>query len=160
MNNRTIEYDIHGIVGIRLVNPSEGDAAAVAKQLGPLRGSLDRAPDIVIQFEKKIPISSLKYLGLDWAGYTDEGFYVLRSSKMDAKVRIPFEKIGNTCAIVCESGLRSIPLLLAIINLTFLNVNFNRNRVRQKDETQPNLSRISYWMSCLPIRLQRQNKRG
>jgi hypothetical protein len=120
MNKETIEYDIHGIVGLRLVNPSEGDAAAVAKQLGPLRGSLDRAPDIVIQFKKKIPISSLNLLGLDWAGFTNEGFYVLRSSKMDAKVRIPFEKIGNTCEIVCESGLRSIPLLLAIINLTFL----------------------------------------
>lgn len=116
----TIDYDIHGIVGLRLINPSNGDRAAVAKQLGLMRGSLDRDPDIVIHFKKKVPIPSLILLGLDSAGFTDEGFYILRSSKMEAKVRIPFEKIGNTCEIVCESGLRSIPLLLAIINLTFL----------------------------------------
>jgi hypothetical protein len=117
---KPVDFDMHGIVGVRLINPSDSDAAAVVNQLGPLQGSLNRDPDIVIQFKENISISHLKYLGLDWAGFTDDGFYVLRSSKAAAKVRIPFEKLGNTCEIICESGLRSIPLLLAIINLTFL----------------------------------------
>ena len=117
---KIIEYDIHGIVGLRLINPSNGDAAAVANQLGPLQGSLDREPDIVLEFKEKISLPTINFLGLDWAGFTDEGFYILRSSKADAKVRIPFERIGDTCEIVCEHGLRSVPLLLAIVNLTFL----------------------------------------
>ena len=117
---QTIDYDIHGIVGVRLIDPGDGDAKAVANQLGPLQGPLRRVPDIVIRFTETLPTPALKYLGLNSAGFTDEGFYILRSSKAKAKVRIPFEQIGNSCEIVCEHGLRSVPLLLAIVNLTFL----------------------------------------
>jgi len=124
LTNQVIDYDLHGIVGVRLVNPSESDAMAVANQLGPLLGSLQRNPDIIIRFERELPIGSMIYLGLDSAGFTKDGFYVLRSSKAPAKARIPFEKIGNACEIVCESGLRSVPLLLAIINFTFLKKDF------------------------------------
>jgi hypothetical protein len=115
-----IDYDIHGLVGIRLLNAEPGDAAAVDRQLGPMRTTLQREPDIIIRFEKWLATPRLRLLGLDSAGYDESGYYILRSSKAPAKVRIPFDDIGGRCEIVCENGLRSVPLLIAIINLTLL----------------------------------------
>jgi hypothetical protein len=116
------DYDLHGLAGIRLLNASLSDAAAVARQLGPLPESLSRDPDIVIRFVDRLPVSSrVRYLGLDEAGFTDDAFLVLRSRhKAPARVQIPFERIGNKCEIVCESGLPAVPLLIPIINLTVL----------------------------------------
>jgi hypothetical protein len=121
---RIIDYDIHGIVGIRLIDPGDPEAAAVVNQLGPPHPPLNREPDIIIRFKDNIPLPGLKYLGLNYAGFNDDGFYILRSSKADAKARIPFEKIGGQCEIICERGLRSVPLLIAIVNLTFLSKNY------------------------------------
>jgi len=118
-----IDYDLHGIVGVRLLDPSKEDAAAVADQLGALRGELRREPDILIRFRKELALSGMNYLGLDSAGFTDQGFYILRSGKSSVKARIPFDEIGKTCEIVCESGLSSVPLLLAIVNITFMKKN-------------------------------------
>ncbi len=115
-----IEYDIHGLAGVRLVNASEKDAATVAKQLGPLRGDLVSAPDIVIRFVPELPIEDLHLLGLNKVGFDRENFYVLRSSKKDTRVLVDFGQIGEAVEIVCESGLKSVPHLLAILNLTLL----------------------------------------
>lgn len=115
-----IDYDIHGLVGIRLIHPSPSDAAAVAKQLGPLQGPLSREPDIVVRFVPHLPLPGLRYVTLHKSGFTDDGFVILQSKKHAAKARIAFDQIGQHCEIVCESGLRAVPLLLAILNLTLL----------------------------------------
>jgi len=114
------DYDIHGLVGIRLIKPMASDAAAVDRQLGSMRATLRREPDIIIRFERKLPTPNLRLLGLNAVGFNDDGYFILRSSKAPAKVRIPFGEIGGRCEIVCESGLRSVPLLIAILNLTLL----------------------------------------
>ena len=115
-----IDYDVHGLVGIRLINPSPDDAKAVAKQLGPLQSLLTREPDITIRFAQNLPTPNLRYLGVNMAGFNEDGFYVLYNKKSKAKVRIPFEQIGGPCEVVCESGLQSVPLLIPILNLTLL----------------------------------------
>jgi len=115
---KTIDYDIHGLVGIRLIDPTESDARAVGRQLGPICKKLDRDPDIVIQFVKELKTTGMHYIGLNKAGFTDDAFFILRSSKRPAKVRIPFEQIGRQVEILCQSGLRSVPLLIHILNLT------------------------------------------
>ena len=117
---KTIDYDIHGLVGIRLIDPTESDARAVGRQLGPICKKLDRDPDIVIQFVKELKTTGMHYIGLNKAGFTDDAFFILRSSKRPAKVRIPFEQIGRQVEILCQSGLRSVPLLIHILNLTLL----------------------------------------
>ncbi|MDZ7267821.1 MAG: hypothetical protein ONB48_15630 [candidate division KSB1 bacterium] len=115
-----IDYDIHGLVGIRLLQPTAAEAAAVARQLGPLRAPLQRAPDLTIRFVDQLPTPGLRLLGLEKNGYTRDGFFILRSGKKRAKVRLDFAQIGGACEIVCERGIAAVPLLLAIVNLTAL----------------------------------------
>jgi hypothetical protein len=123
-NTETFDFDLHGIVGIRLVNPGPSDFAAVKRQLGPIQSTLSRDPDIVIRFVDRIQLSSsIRYIGVEDAGFTDDAFLILRGKYQSSiKVQIPFDQIGSgQCEIVCESGLPAIPLLIAIINLTALS---------------------------------------
>ncbi|MGH2524522.1 MAG: hypothetical protein ACRDH2_18605, partial [Anaerolineales bacterium] len=116
------DFDLHGLAGIRLLNASPADAAAVTRQLGPIQAPLTREPDLVIRFVDRLTTTSrVRTLGLDEAGFTDDAFLVLRSKhKARARVQIPFEQIGKQCQIVCESGLPAVPLLIPILNLTVL----------------------------------------
>jgi len=117
-----IDYDLHGFVGIRLLHATAHDAAAVAAQLGLPPVTLSRQPDIVIRFVDELPIASpLRCLGVHDAAFTDDAFLVLRAKhKTRAKVQIPFERIGKSCEIVCESGLVGVPLLIETLNMTML----------------------------------------
>jgi hypothetical protein len=116
------EFDLHGLVGIRLAGATPGDLRAVRRQLGPIEAPLGREPDVTIRFVERLPISSrIRYLGLDEAGFTDDAFLILRSKhKARARVLVPVGRIGGTCEIVCESGLPAVPLLVPILNLTAL----------------------------------------
>lgn len=119
-----MDFNLHDMVGIRLVNATPGDIAAVKRQLGPIEKPLSRAPDIVIRFVEQLTFSSpVRYLGVDDAGFTDNAFLVLRGKHQSrVRVQIPFDQIGSQqCEIVCESGLPAVPLLIPILNLTALN---------------------------------------
>jgi hypothetical protein len=123
LSTETCDFDLHGIVGIRLLNATAGDIAAVRRQLGPIQRPLSRTPDILIRFVDHMEFSSpVRYLGVDDAGFTDDAFLVFRGKqKRSVKVQIPFHKIGSRqCEIVCESGLNAVPLLIAIVNMTAL----------------------------------------
>ena len=37
-----IDYDLHGLAGVRLLNATPGDAAVVTRQLGPIQAPLTR----------------------------------------------------------------------------------------------------------------------
>lgn len=115
------DFDLHGLAGIRVVDGTAGDIAAVAAQLGPLPRRLDREPDIVIRFVDRVDLGSrLRYLGARDAGWTDDGFFVLRSRKQPVVVRVPMAEIGGRCEIVSERAVPAIPFLIAILNLTVL----------------------------------------
>ncbi|HET6202577.1 MAG TPA: hypothetical protein VFI25_07215 [Planctomycetota bacterium] len=117
-----VEFDLGGVVGIRLVGASPSDARAVERQLGPIRSTLAREPDLVLRFVERLDLRSpLRYLGRDDAAFADDAFLVLRGKqKSRARVRIPLERVGGRCEIVCESGLAAVPLLVPILNLTAL----------------------------------------
>lgn len=124
MKVETIDFDLHGMVGIRLVNAAPGDVAVVKRQLGPIQKELDRTPDIIIRFVERIAVTSpMRYLGVEDAGFTRDAFFVFRGlHKTNVKVQIPFDQIGKpSCEIICESGLSTVPLLIAIINMTALS---------------------------------------
>jgi hypothetical protein len=120
ISNNHLDFDLHGIVGIRLLDPSDKDVKYVSKMLSRFKSDLRREPDITIRFKKKWNLGEVTYLGLNDAAFNENGFYILSSGRAPLKVKIPFEKIGEKCEIVCEQGIIGIPLLNYIINLTFL----------------------------------------
>lgn len=123
-NMASYDFDLHGIVGIRLINARAGDLAAVKRQLGPIESHLTRDPDIVIRFVDRMQLSSsVRFIGVEDSGFTEDAFLILRGKyQTSIKVKIPFDQIGShQCEIVCESGVPAVPLLIAIINLTALS---------------------------------------
>ena len=118
----TVDYDVHGLVGIRLVDAGPTEVRAVTRQLGPPSEVLDREPDVTLRFVDRLPTSSpLRFLGAGEAAFTSDAFLVLRGRhKTRTRVQIPMAEIGGRCELVCERGLAGVPLLVAIINLTAL----------------------------------------
>ena len=123
-DQRIMDFDIHGIVGVRMINPLAGDAKAFTYQLGAMQTSLKRVPDIIVHFTEQLSTPTLKYLGLNSTAFTDDGFYLLngRNGKVDA--RIPFDTIGDQCEVLCRRGLGSVPLLFDIVKFTALKKNY------------------------------------
>ncbi|MCB1179086.1 MAG: hypothetical protein H6627_07720 [Calditrichae bacterium] len=117
-----IDYDIHGIVGIRLINPTQTDADFIDDKLNKFRKNLERDPDIVFSFKENLDLGPFNYLGLD-ALFTEDSFYAV-SKKENLKIKIPFDTIGDKSEFIVESGSYDIPWLFDIINLTFLKKKF------------------------------------
>jgi hypothetical protein len=119
-----VEFDLHGLVGIRLIDPSPEDVSAVSKQLGVHQVPLLREPDITFRFVKHLLTPPLRHLGFKKLGFTDNALFVFEEGANGGKVRIPFAQLGRKCEIVCESGLQNVPLLKPILALTALAKGF------------------------------------
>lgn len=113
-----VDFDLHGLIGIRLVDPSPRDIAAVRQQLGVAQEPLTRDPDITLRFVKRLLTPPLRHLGFKKLGFTDNALFVFEDGTNGGKVRIPVAQLGRKCEILCESGLRSVPLLKPILALT------------------------------------------
>jgi hypothetical protein len=122
MTDSAIDFDLHGLVGVRVLGAGPAEAAVVDRQLGGLRGPLRRDPDVIVRFVDRLDVSGpLRLLGAGEAGFSDDAFLLLRSRhKSRARVRVDVERIGRGCEIVAERGIRGIPLLVAIVNLSAL----------------------------------------
>ena len=120
--SRVVDFDLHGIVGIRLLDATARDERAVVRQIGPLQGTLDREPDITVRFVDRLDDPGpVTYVGWRHAGFNDRDFLVVAGAGASpGRARIPFHDVGGRCHIVCERSLPAVPLLLAIINLTAL----------------------------------------
>lgn len=122
--NQTVDFNIRNIVRIRLVNASEKDIKAVINQIGDVRCNTEGTADITVKFFDQLETGKLNLLGLNGA-FDEHHYYILRSSKAPCVVRFPFEQLGEeSCEISCQSGLRSVPLLLAAINLSLIAKNY------------------------------------
>lgn len=114
---RAVEFDIHGLIGIRLIDPRPGDIAAVASQIGPLEAPLKRDPDLTLRFVDQLPAGRVCHLG-HGAAFMDGAFFVFDEG--GRKTALPFDQIGGRCEILCESGVRSVPFLAQILALQAL----------------------------------------
>lgn len=119
---RSADFDIHGVVGIRVVDAAPADIAAVARQLGVPEGRLADEPDIVIRFADRVgPPRGVSYVGVGDAAYGADAFLVLKGKqKTVTRAQIPLDDAGGRSEIVCEHGARAVPLLVALVNLTAL----------------------------------------
>jgi hypothetical protein len=116
------DFDLHGVVGVRLVDARTSDVTTVRRQLGLPPTTLDRDPDIVVRFVDALPARPLTYVGVHDTGFHEDEFLVLRGrGGAPARTRLPFDTIGGRPEIVCERGVPVVPHLLAIVNLTALS---------------------------------------
>jgi hypothetical protein len=117
-------FDLHGIAGVRVTDAGERDVAAVAAQLGPIRGPLaGGVPVVEVRFVDRLETRPLTLLGLGEVGFDDASFVVLRSShKVPARVAIDLAALeaGGGATFVAERGLPAVPLLIAVLNLVAL----------------------------------------
>ena len=119
-SGNAVDFDIHGLVGVRLVGPSPANVAAVSAQIGPPSSSVLRRPDIVVRYVDHLSTGTLRYVDLGKTASSKAGFIVFSEGDGEGKVSIPFEQIGADCEILCERRVGWIPLLISIINLTAL----------------------------------------
>jgi len=116
------DFDLHGIVGLRLVDPAPEDVSTISAELGLVPQQLERAPDIVLRFVDRVPSSGpLRRVGSSAAAFDDDAFLLLRSARGGRPcARMPFERLGmSPCEIVCERGC-GVPLLGPILGVTAL----------------------------------------
>jgi len=118
--NSAIDFDIHGGVRIRLIGPSPGDLCAACNLLGSPSKLPLADPDITVRFEEDLRVRKMSFLGADEYGLTDQGFFLLDKGTRQAKARIPFDRIGGPCEIVCKRRAGSVPLLMPIVSLSVL----------------------------------------
>jgi D-aspartate ligase len=116
-----LDLDIHGIVGLRLLNASAADVSMVIRQLGPFERPLLRDPDITIRFVDRLDVGALRWVEVGRSGFSDSGFYVMQSGKRAAAVRYPLQHLGQGMEIVCQKGARSIPYLITLVTLIALD---------------------------------------
>lgn len=115
------DFDLHGLVGVRLVDAERSDVATVRRQLGPLDATLEREPDITIRFVDELRSAPLTLVGVGQSGFTDDSFFLLSGrGSTRGRACIPLEQVGGSLEIVCERRLPAVPLLLAIVNMTAL----------------------------------------
>lgn len=122
LNAPVADLDLHGRVGIRLVDADAADRAAVVRQLGPFEARLERAPDVTIRFVDRLADDGpMRSIGHEEAGFTDHHYLVLRGRhKSSVRVAIPMDRLGSPLEIVAERGLTAVPLLVPIVNLAAL----------------------------------------
>ena len=118
-----MDYDVHGLVGVRLLGAGPRETAAVDRQLGPSRRGLDREPEITVRFVDRLDLRGpLRLIGLEDAGLHGRRVPrpALQAQGAGAGADRRRSSSAARCEIVCERGLPAVPLLVATINLTAL----------------------------------------
>jgi hypothetical protein len=98
-----VDYDIHGLLGVRLIDPAASLARAAARQLNPLRpAALGHDPDLSISHFAGFDRASAYKLGDAGDGqecWFNESEFTLAYG--DTDLNIPFDSIGNSFTIRC-----------------------------------------------------------
>jgi hypothetical protein len=115
------DFDLHGLVGVRVVDGTPADVAVVRRQLGHPDTTLDREPDLTVRFVDRLALSPLTLVGVGESGYDDDSFYLLQAKGGSRRrTKLPFDRLGTGGEIVCERGIPAVPHLLATVNLVLL----------------------------------------
>jgi hypothetical protein len=123
-NNHFVDLDYFGAVGIRFINVSEKEVRFIVDGFSVFKTELKREPDIIIRFVDKLKTPNIVFLDLNFAAFDENNFYLITDSIEKKKVNIPFDKIGQKLEMVCERGIKSIPLLNHITNFYLIKSNF------------------------------------
>jgi hypothetical protein len=121
---RQREFNIHGVLGVKLLDAEASDVATVRRHLGPLEEELFREPDLVVRFVKHLPRVETEHQALRSNGFAKDSFLVFdeRAAREAAQIAVNFDR--QPCEILCQSGLRSIAVLLPMLSLIALKKDY------------------------------------
>lgn len=118
--SHTVDFDLHGFLGLRLIDPPAAGLHRVSRELGPAVHRLDRAPDLVVRWVETLPeLGPLHYLGRKDFGVTPDGSLV--QTTPSGKSLIPLAALAPGAEIVCERAVHGPPLLRPILNTLALS---------------------------------------
>jgi hypothetical protein len=110
------EFDVHGLVILRLHDAPRHVLDALTRELGPPAPAPRGVPDLTVRFVDRLPTTGyLRLLGLHAAAFDDEHFYLLDAQRR--RTRVDFARLGGPCEMVCEREVAAIPLLIPILGL-------------------------------------------
>ncbi len=113
----TRDYDLHGVVGIRVLDGRESELGSLERQLGLDARRLDREPDLTIRYVDRLPLTGkVTYLAGD-AAFAGNAFVLTAGRDRRPAVQLPFAQLGSACELMVVRGLSEIPLLIPILNL-------------------------------------------
>ena len=117
-----VDFDLHGIVGIRVLDARPADVGTVTRQLGPLVAPLGREPDITVRFVDELPESRpMTYATWPECAAAGDDFYLLRGKDgVAARTLLTIDEDGDACQVICERRAGHVPHLLALVNLIAL----------------------------------------
>jgi peptidoglycan/xylan/chitin deacetylase (PgdA/CDA1 family)/GT2 family glycosyltransferase len=116
---RSVEYDVHGLLAVRLYDAPQHIVDAVTAELGPPGPGAGQEPDLTVRFVDELrPAGYLRLLGLNQAGFDDEHFYLLDAQ--GRRARVEFERLGERGEVVCERAIDGVPLLVEMVGLHLL----------------------------------------
>lgn len=121
---RQREFNIHGVLGVKLLDAEASDVATVRRHLGPLEEELFCEPDLVVRFVKHLPRVETEHQALTSNGFAKDSFLVFdeRAAREAAQIAVNFDR--QPCEILCQSGLRSIAVLLPMLSLIALKKDY------------------------------------
>lgn len=122
MTTSVVDFDLHGFVGVRLLDATPAEADAVRRQLGPIERPLQREPDLAVRFVDSVARGGTLRIVGEEVGFDDEAFVLLRGRAQAAiRVAMPLDRIGRGgVEIRVEHGTLGVPLLIALVNLCAL----------------------------------------
>jgi hypothetical protein len=115
-----VDFDLSGIVGVRLEAPTTADLRAARRSLGDPSGALTRMPDIHVRFATRLSPTGLCWVEPDGSGFSEDGYFVLRRGRRPARARISFDAPEGGWELLSESGRAAVPHLLPMVRLAAL----------------------------------------
>ena len=118
-----VDLTVAGTVTIRLLGVRPADRRAVERQYGESHPVGTGPADITIRYCERLDLDDqvLRYLGPGSAGFTDEGFVILRGRfRSPVRVLFPGAEVCGPCELRCEHGVGRVPHLVALVNLAVL----------------------------------------
>ncbi len=117
-----VDIDLFALARIRLIGARPSDRAAVEAQFGTAHAASSEPADITIRYVEHLEVTgTLRYLGPGEAGFSDDGFMMLKGRfRQPVQVRLPVADFGGPCEVICEHGVGRVPHVVALVNLAIL----------------------------------------
>src|SRR5439155_17940766 len=113
-----VDFDLHGLARIRLVDPSPSDVASVSAQIGP-PSELSDAPDLTIRFVDDVgPEGALEWIEPHSIGFGNAGLFLYTPDSGAAPAGcLRLEGPGPRWELRCRARQGSVPFLFPLVDL-------------------------------------------